>query len=194
MSSNSFGFIFGKSAKRTCGAYPDAAALFDGLQQEASDAILCLYTKVSGPIDQMARQFKLSKEDTEELIGDCMALMMLKIRTGQYVFQGFDPATYVVEIAKNKVRHFKKSNLVELPETGDWPEEINYTDQHVVEKLEKLLLQISENCRNLIRLKYLEEMRDKDVIEQKITQYTTVDALKNHRAKCLKKLIDISKT
>lgn len=194
MSRSPFGFIFGKSAQRTCDAYPDAAALFDGLKRENSDAILCLYEKVSGPVAQLARQFKLSNEDIEELTGDCIALMMLKIRTGQYVFQGYDPATFVIEIAKNKVRHFKKSNWAELPEMGDWPEETKYTDQSAIEKLEKLLMQISENCRKLIRLKYLDEMRDKDVIEQKLTQYTTVDALKNHRAKCLKKLIDITKS
>jgi hypothetical protein len=60
-----------------------------------------------------------------------------------------------------------------------------------VEVLERLLSHLGENCQKLIRLKYLEGVRDKDAIEQQLTQYTTVDALKTHRAQCMKKLVEI---
>jgi hypothetical protein len=50
---------------------------------------------------------------------------------------------------------------------------------------------LSDNCRQLIRLKYIDEWPDKTVIEQKMTQYTTVDALKNKRAQCMKKLTEM---
>ena len=58
--------------------------------------------------------------------------------------------------------------------------------------LEKLLARLDPNCQNLIRLKYLEERRDKDVIEGNLTRYASVDALKNQRSKCMKKLVDIA--
>jgi DNA-directed RNA polymerase specialized sigma24 family protein len=182
-------FFLGKGRRHNCAAYPHAAALFDGLQQEENEAIQCVYARISGTVVKMGKAYGLMEEDTEELIGDCIALLLLKIRTGQYIFLGHDPATYAIEIAKNKVRHFKKRNTIDLSELPELPVEPEYTSLESVEILEKLLSRLSENCQKLIRLKYLDEIRDKDIIEQQLTQYTTVDALKNHRAQCMKKLM-----
>lgn len=173
-------------------AYPHALALFEGLEKEEDEAIRCLYARISGSIIKIGKGYGLLEEDIEELLGDSIATLLLKIRSGQYVFQGYDPATYAIEIAKNKVRHFKKRNTVEWSEVMDIPEEEpSFTNKESVEVLERLLSHLGENCQKLIRLKYLEGVRDKDAIEQQLTQYTTVDALKTHRAQCMKKLVEI---
>ena len=182
-------FLLDRGSRHNSAAYPDMADLFEGLKREENEAIRVLYSRISAPLFKMGKTYGLSEEDVEELIGDCIALLLLKIRTEQYVFQGYDPATYAIEIAKNKVRHFKKRNTAELMEVANIAVEPEYTSWESVEMLEKLLSQLPPNCQNLIRLKYLDEMRDKDIIEQKLTQYTTVDALKNHRAQCMKSLI-----
>lgn len=172
--------------------YPHAAALFEGLAKEEDEAIQYLYSRISGSVIKIGNGYGLLEEDIEELLGDCIATLLLKIRSGQYVFQGYDPATYAIEIAKNKVRHFKKRNTVEWSEVKDIPEEEpGFTNKESVEVLERLLSHLGENCQKLIRLKYLEGVRDKDAIEQQLTQYTTVDALKTHRAQCMKKLVEI---
>ena len=118
-----------------------------------------------------------------------------KIKTKQYVYIGYDPATFVIEIAKNRVRNFRRNALrhetVGLESAQEIAEEPEFGSFAETERLENLLQQLEPSCQNLIRLKYLDERRDKDVVEQKLTQYTTVDALKNHRSKCLKKLVGL---
>ncbi len=185
-------FLGRKQNSTDFAVYADAASLFDGLVREKSDAIRCVYARTSGTIARLGKNYGLEDADIEELIGDCIALLLVKIRSGQYVFQGYDPASFAVEIAKNKVRHFKKRVTTDLSELEQVVEEPDYATQESVELLEKLLMQLPENCRNLIRLKYLDEIKDKDIIEQQLTQYRTVDALKNHRAQCMKKLVALA--
>jgi len=178
-----------------CAPYADHGALFAGLEREATDAIQCLSARVSGLIFKLGKTYRLTDDDIEELICDCITICVQKIRAGKYTFQGFSPASYVIEIAKNRVRNFQRSALrydtTELENVGDQAEEPNFGGLAETELLEKLLSKLEVNCQNLIRLKYLEERRDKDVIEAKLTQYTTIDALKNHRSKCMKKLVEI---
>jgi RNA polymerase sigma factor (sigma-70 family) len=178
-------------------AYPDAASLFQGLEAEESAAIGFLYTKIAPAVSQLGLQYNLSEEDIEELAGDCIALLIQKIRNKEYVFQGYSPVTYTVEIAKNKAKTFHKKkqrfHFLPLEAIPDQPEETpdDPTDWQQTRTMENLLARLSENCRQLIRLKYLDEWPDKTVIEQKMTQYTTVDALKNKRAQCMKKLTEM---
>jgi len=168
--------------------YSRYIVLFEGLQREESAAIRNLYKRMESHAYKMGHHHGLSGEDIEELIGDCVALVLLKIRTGQYVFQGYDPVTFAIEIAKNKVRHFKTKPTVSLGEAADQTTEPDLASREDAILLERLLLQLPDNCQKLIRLKYLEGIKDKDTIELKLTQYTTVDALKNQRARCMKKL------
>lgn len=185
-----------RKSNGNCGKYPDNAALFDGLRLEAPDAIRCLSSKISGTVFKIGKQYNLTDEDIEELICDCITLCLQKIQNGQYVFQGYDPASFTVEIAKNKAKNFQRSALrwrtADVEDAGDQADEPDFISAEETALLEKLLAQLDTNCQNLIRLKYLEECRDKDLIEQKRTQYTTVDALKNHRSKCMKKLVEIA--
>lgn len=183
-----------RKTNQACVDYPTHAALFEGLQREESGAIRCLSARVSGSIFKIGKKQRLTDDDVEELICDCITLCLQKIRSGKYVFQGYDPATYVVEIAKNKVHNFHRNAMKyqteDLENASDPMDEPDFTGQSDTDTLDRLLAQLDENCQNLIRLKYLEECRDKDLIEQKRTQYTTVDALKNNRSRCMKKLVE----
>lgn len=187
-----------KKANNACKGYTKPLELFEGLEQESPDAIRCLAARISGSVYKIGKQYRLTDEDIEELICDCITLCLQKIKTGKYLFQGFAPATYVVEIAKNKVRNFsrkaEKNNTRDIESATEPAEEPDYTSQEQTELLEKLLAKLDENCRNLIRLKYLEEYRDKEVIDQKVTQYNTVDSLKNNRARCMKKLVALAQS
>ena len=187
-----------RKTNRFCVKYPDHGALFAGLGREESDAIRCLSARVSGQIFSIGKNYRLPDDDIEELICDCVTISLQKIKEGKYLFQGYNPATYVVEIAKNRVRNFHRNALrhdtTDLENYDERAEEPEFGSFAETELLEKLLAQLETNCQNLIRLKYLEERRDKEVIEEKLTQYTTVDALKNHRSKCMKKLVEIGAT
>jgi DNA-directed RNA polymerase specialized sigma24 family protein len=162
--------------------------LFEGLQKEEHHAIRVLYNRIAGFVRKLGHQYRLTPEEVEELTGDCVTILLLKIRTGQYVFQGYDPASFAIEIAKKKVRHYVKKQTILWEDHYAGTEASEPGTREDIEALTLLLAQLPEHCQKLIRLKYLEEIRDKDAIEQNLTQYSTVDALKNHRAKCMKKL------
>lgn len=186
-----------RSGNKACNAYPDSESLFHGLAVEASGAIRCLSSKIAGSVYKTGKLYQLVDDDIEELMCDCITLLIEKIRVGKYEFQGYDPATYAIEIAKNKARNFRRQTdrnitreLTPAHDPAD-DDEIHLSSFEQTELLERMLQKIGDNCRNLIRLRYLEEMKDKDVIAQKLTQYSTVDALKNHRAQCMKKLVEL---
>ena len=104
----------------------------------------------------------------------------------------------LLKLQKNRARNLRRSALrhetVDLESIGEQEDKPAFERLDETELLENLLSKLDTNCQKLIRLKYLEERRDKQVIEEKMTQYTTVDALKTHRSKCLKKLVDIGAT
>ena len=190
-----FDRFFNHSANQSCRQYPNATLLIEGLRKEEDAAIHCLSAKIAGPVFRIGKGRGLPDEDIEELHCDCILLFMEKIRTGKYEYRGNEPSTYVIEIAKRRVNHYVRLNrqhrTEELLPAMDPPEEPGYGSREQVELLTGLLNQLDENCRNLIRLKYLEGLRDKQVIAEKQTQYTTENALKTHRYQCMKKLAEL---
>jgi len=94
----------------------------------------------------------------------------------------------------HRLRKLKKQHVEPLSEQFDQAEEEDHdpANWEAVEQLNRFLNAISPTCQQLIRLKYLEEKRDKEVIEQQLSPYTTVDALKTHRARCMKKLVEMA--
>lgn len=182
---------------KDCQTYTSDHALFLGLQAEESGAIRCLYTRAAPFVFKTARAGGLPDAEIEELLGDTIATMLLKIRSGAYVFQGFSPATYAIEVAKNKLMHrlrkFKKHPIDPLSDQFDKIDDEDFSaNWEAVEQLNRFLNAISPTCKQLIHLKYLEEKRDKEVIEQQLSPYTSVDALKTHRARCMKKLVEMA--
>ena len=190
-----FDRFFNRSANQSCRQYPDAISLVEGLRKEEDAAIHCLSVKIAGPLYRIGKGRGLPDEDIEELHCDCILLFIEKIRTGKYEYRGNEPSTYVIEIAKRRVNHYARLNrqhrMEELLPVMDPPDELGHGSREQVELLVGLLDQLDENCRNLIRLKYLEGLRDKQVIAEKQTQYTTENALKTHRYNCMKKLAEI---
>lgn len=182
-------------SNRRCAPYATAELLFGGLMREERGAIQCLYAKVSGNIYKIGTAHNLTTDDIEELICDCITLCLQKIKTGQFVFQGYSPATYTLEIAKNKAKNIRRSNIrhasMDLEAAGDEWEDTSFSSFSDTELLQKMLDELDVSCKRLIELKYLEGLRDKEVVGKKLTQYTTIDALKNHRARCMKKLVEI---
>lgn len=178
--------------------YLDHATLYFDLKKEDATAIRYLYSKCSASIYNLGKQFNLTDEDIEELICDCITLLLFKIREGGYIYQQNSPSTYVIEVAKNKVRNYSrkgnKYQSVDLESAAEPIFEMDYMGSHNEELVNTLLLKLDSNCQKLIRLKYIEEFKDSEIISTGLTQYTTMDALKNHRSKCMKKLVELTQT
>lgn len=188
----------------------DFQELFEGLRLESNEAFAFLSEKVSPGIHKIARQHGLSREDAEDLIHEVILALILKIRSGEYVFQGHDPASYAIEGAKLRIqtqmrtgsRRWAKEQHADF--IALWKNEGSsdgltvYNDAtEKLEQLDRLIDQLGPRCRQLISLHYFDNTPDKEVVEKKLTPYNTVGALKAKRWSYIQKLkeaIEISKS
>lgn len=188
-------FFARSSARAVCDDFPDNRMLTEALQREEARAIQCLSARTAKGIAAIGRAYSLQAEDIEELQCDCIVLFIEKLRAGAYVYQGHDPASYVIETAKFRVRHYARQASRRRAEALDAlhdPTDPDRFDERLENAglLRTLLLLAEENCRALITLKYLEGRRDKEVIALGVTPYATEKSLKSQRAKCMKKLAE----
>ncbi|MBK6904965.1 MAG: hypothetical protein IPH04_19690 [Saprospirales bacterium] len=191
-----FDFFQSGETKRLRAIYPDARALYEGLEKEKADAIQYLSLRISGSVIRIGKQYRLPEEEVEELLGDCISMMIQHIRDGRYIFIGNDPASYAIEIAKNRVRSisraYKKRQTETLDPAADWGEDAEAGTWADKEFIEHLLDQLDENCRMLIRLSYLDGWKDKEIMERNLAANPSLHALKMQRSRCMRKLTDLA--
>lgn len=193
--SNTFGNFLGFAKKNEL---EQADLLYEALRQRSDKAIQFAQRKTMKTVASMSRFAGLSAMDSEEILNDAVIILLQKIETGSYQFQGYDPCTFLVEIAKRLISNAKRKNqrVFEDIETH-YELADNETERYLESKanetvLHNLLSQIGENCQKLISLKYLQEFKDEEILEQKMTQYSTINTLKVKRSECMKKLSELA--
>jgi RNA polymerase sigma factor (sigma-70 family) len=195
--SNTFRGIFGFAIKNN---FEKNDVLFDALQHRNDAAIQFVQRKTLKTVFAMARFVGLSEMDSEEILNDALIILLQKIENGAYQFQGYDPCTYVVEIAKGLIANAKRKNKRTFEDLETQYDLVDADAERYFEikaneaTVKNLLEKIGDNCQKLIRLKYLEEYKDEEIIEQKMTQYSTINTLKVKRSECMKKLSELAKT
>lgn len=100
-----------RKTKKPCGQYPNHESLFAGLERAETSAIQCLSMRTAAYMVKLGKTYQLTDDDIEELICDYVMICIQKIKDGQYVFQGYNPATFVIEIAKNRAHLFRRKAL-----------------------------------------------------------------------------------
>ena len=177
-----------------------SAAFYEALCQEEGWAIRRLLSRTATGVLPYARQISLTDEDIEELVCDSVTLLLLKIRQQQFIWQDVDPTVFAIGIARNNARHYvrrSQNTRRRLSEVEalclEWQScEDTGILSAACEMIETLLRRMTENCAQIIRLYYLEELSDKEVIDRKLTHYSRVDSLKNQRARCMKHLAELA--
>jgi hypothetical protein len=56
----------------------------------------------------------------------------------------------------------------------------------------QLLGNLGQPCEQVVRLHHIEGYSDEEVVNQKMTKYSTTDSLKMKRSDCMKKLIQLA--
>ncbi len=185
------------STANPCSKYPGNRALFDGLAALETGAIRCLQDKARGAIFNYGKMRSIPDEDLEEVVEDATVIFLEKIGNGGYEFQGMAPVTYCVEIGKRLVlkrgekRQLKTVDIDTAPVFGENEIGKFYEQRALEEQIGKLLNSVGENCRQVIKLRYYERLSDAEVIEQKLTPYSTVGSLKVKRSECISKLSEM---
>jgi DNA-directed RNA polymerase specialized sigma subunit len=92
-------------------------------------------------------------------------------------------------VRTKKPRH---EALEDFETTSDINPEAYLNNKELEQLVGKLLGKLEENCRQLLRLKYFENLRDKEIVEQNLTSYSSTTSLKSKRNQCMNKLIEIA--
>ncbi|HMR44203.1 MAG TPA: hypothetical protein PKC40_10230 [Saprospiraceae bacterium] len=186
------------SASNPCKRFDDNKSLFEGLANMNNNAILCLQTKALPMVKKIVAGYGLPKEKAEEILNSATLIFLKKIETGNYQFQGHALVTYFIEITKRQAlmatRSLKEKVLFfdQLPETTDPDSESINKGQEAAEEVNFLLSKIGQPCEQIIRLQYIDGYSDEEVINLKLTKYSTVNSLKMKRSDCMKKLVQIA--
>jgi len=172
--------------------------LLEDLSRAVPEAIGFLSGRILKFVSRISRLHGLPHEDEEELHSDVLVIFIQNIRNGKYRNEGNDPVTYAMEIAKRRAFDYRRRKSREMnfvpvvPEDQDF--DPDWAGSEKVGLLAELLQLLDESCYKLIRLKYLEGWSDKEAVAERLTPYSTVNALKVHRSMCMKKLSSMAKS
>ena len=174
-------------------------AFFERLKQADVATIRSLALMIAPEVRSLVRQAGLPGEDVEELLHDAILVTLSAIRKGAFQFIDVHPASYAKGVARklaaNRAR--TKKPLAEwddrLAGTASFTPEDHLQNKERVAIVRELLDRLGEDCRRVLLLKYFEHRRDQEVIEEKLTAYSTTGSLKSKRGQCLKKLADLAR-
>ena len=185
------------SSKKPTPKYESNEQLFVGLQKLETAAIVLLQTKALPTVQQLVKGFGLSSVEAEDILNRSTVIFLQKIEDGSYLFQGHAPSTYLIEIAKRlalmATRSQKKSAepLDNYEHLYDETWETEQKQREAAEMTRQLLAQLGDPCQQVVRLHHIDGYSDEEVIQGKMTRYTTTDSLKIKRSDCMKKLIQL---
>lgn len=175
--------------------YSQPEALIEAIRVGESRAIVYLQKKSETFTNGLLRHHMLPDHLLEEVLNDAMIIFIKKIREQSYTLHTAQPSTYYIEIIKkvvsNKTRGRQHSGG-EIKESHT--QIIDQSTQHYLERKEQIALiagmleHIGPPCSDLIRLKYLDGLRDEEIISQQLTPYSTPESLRVKRSDCMKKL------
>jgi RNA polymerase sigma factor (sigma-70 family) len=191
-------FSISKLLKAEKDLLTDKQGFFDALGRAETTAIRALAGKISYDVKQAAMRAGLSTEDAEELVNDAVVITITNIQKQSFQFTDFSPASYALGVVRkliaNRVRTKKpvQQDLENVTLHSDLDPSAYLDSKELEAIIGKLLGHLGENCQHLLRLKYFENMRDKDIVEQAITPYNSTTSLKSKRNQCLNKLIEIA--
>lgn len=171
---------------------------FFALGQAESEAIRFLASKISYGIKQATAKAGLQPQDAEELLNDSIVITISNIRDGKFKFMDFSPASYATGVARrlisNKIRTKKPrtEEVSDLPLVSDLNPENYIKDKERQAIVGALLKRLGDTCRKVIQLKYFELKKDKEIIEHKLADFTSINSLKSKRSQCMKKLTQLA--
>lgn len=177
----------------------DRKAFYEALGRSESVAIRALAGKIAYDVQQAAKKVGLTPEDAEELLNDAIVITISNIQKQVFLFTDFSPVAYAMGVVKkliaNRLRTKKpiQQELDGVVVISDLDADTYLNNKEIESIIDSLLDKLEENCKQLLRLKYFENLRDKEIVEQRLTPYTSTASLKSKRSHCLNKLTELAK-
>jgi len=186
------------SSPNPCKLYDTNERLFEGLRRLDNSAILCVQTKAINTVRKFVGQYRLPAELADDILNQSTLIFLQKIEDGSYQFQNHAPSTYLIEIVRRValMATRKQKNATETLENqhhlADPDVETDSKRIEAIELVRHLLGHLGQPCEQIIRLQHIDGYSDEEVVQQKLTKYSTTDSLKMKRSDCMKKLIQLA--
>lgn len=168
--------------------------LITALRQVDGNAIRTVANKITPDVRAVIRKCNLPLEDLPEVVHDSIMVLISAIQEGKYEEQGYHPAAYAFGVARkliaNRARAKKAANLeldkVQLVSDFDTEVYLENKERRII--VEKLLQRLGDTCRELIRFKFFDHLKDKEIVERGLLNFSSTDSVKSKRSQCMKKL------
>lgn len=177
--------------------FDDPVQLLEALRQGNSGAIIFFQNKAMPSTRKLLQQYRLPEHLLPEVLNDASVIFIKKLREPGFALHSAKPFTYFIEIVKKVVsnetrkrqigRHESIENQYDLSDSSI---EDYHARKETIELLNGLLSGAGAPCARVIRLKYIDGFSDEEAIQERLTQYSTVESLRQKRSDCMKKLKD----
>lgn len=163
---------------------------WNALKHKNNRAIAALLKDITPSAKSWAARHKINLQDTEELIDDAVLICLKKLQQGSFEWQQTPIKAYAFSVFKYlALNHLRKKQLkvVPLPDTlttfvtSEEKEEEAFIMQLIREE-------IGPGAAQIISLFYFECYSDVEVVNQQLTSYRSINALKSKRSQLLKRL------
>lgn len=177
----------------------DQNKLIQELANENSLAIQFILKKVNKSCTQIIKKMGLPTDIAQDILHDGLILFIKKIKDQSYNPSISAPQTFLLGICKNLALNLSRSKKVlttiELEEFNHPFADVTQQKIQILEirKFVGILLnEIGSPCKELIRLKYIEGYKDEELLNLKLTSFSSLESLRVTRSQCMKKIIQIS--
>lgn len=175
--------------------FADEEFFLQAIHSGDSRAIVYLQDKATGFTKSLLQQKQLPQHLLGEVLNEGSIIFIKKIRTPGFALHSAKVSTYFLEIIKNVVSNKTRGRQYAAQETLENVVELSdhsvleyYSRKENMELVAKLLNQIGLPCSNIITLKYLDGYSDEEVVQGKLSPYTSVESLRVKRSDCMKKI------
>jgi RNA polymerase sigma factor (sigma-70 family) len=163
---------------------------WNALKQKNNRAITSLLKEIIPLAKNWASGHKINAQDTEELINDAVLICLKKLQKGNFEWQETPTMAYAFSVFKYlAMNHLRKKQLRVVPLFDTLP---TFTTSEENEEEASIMQVITEEigpgAAQIIRLYYFQYYSDAEVVDQQLTSYTSVNALKSKRSQLLKRL------
>ncbi len=170
------------------------AKLIKGLQTMDDSSIELIYQKYYPMILKMVLQNNGSNDDARDVFQETLIAVFENIKSKNFKLTS-KLGTYLYSIGKNiwlkkRTRVYEREiNIQDNTYFENNSENESIQNSEIFIQLKKFYIQISEKCRELLRLTYYAALKDKEIAAH--LNLSGADYVKTQRYRCIKKLRDL---
>jgi len=163
---------------------------WNALKHKNNRAITALLKEIIPLTKSWSAQHKINAQDTEELINDAVLICLKKLQKGSFEWQQTPTKAYAFSVFKYlAMNHLRKKQLKVVPLLDTLTNFVTSEENEEEASIMQLITEeIGPGAAQIIRLYYFQCYSDAEVVDERLTSYTSVNALKSKRSQLLKRL------